>query len=59
MNGKVNIVLYGVGAVSSLIAKALLQKNEMEIIGAIDLAEDKIGRDLGDILGLQNKLNLF
>lgn len=58
MNGKVNIVLFGVGAVSSLIAKALLQKNEMEIIGAVDLAEDKVGKDLGDILGLQTKLHV-
>jgi hypothetical protein len=55
---KVKIVLYGVGAVGSLIAKHLLQKEGIKIVGAIDIAEDKVGKDLGEILGLNRKIGL-
>jgi 4-hydroxy-tetrahydrodipicolinate reductase len=55
---KVKIVLYGVGAVGSLIAKCLLQKEGVKIVGAIDIAEDKVGKDLGEILGLNRKLGV-
>ena len=49
---KVKVVLYGVGAVGSNIAKFLLEKEGVEIVGAIDVAEEKIGKDLGEVLGL-------
>ncbi len=48
---KVKAVLYGVGAVGSLIAKSLLQKEGVEIVGAIDVAKEKEGKDLGEVLG--------
>jgi len=54
----VKVALFGVGAVSSMIAKALLQKKGVEIVSAIDMADDKVGRDLGDVLGLSYKLGL-
>jgi 4-hydroxy-tetrahydrodipicolinate reductase len=56
--GEVKVVLYGVGAVGSLIAKYLLQKEGIKIVGAIDIAEDKVGKDLGEILGLNRKLGV-
>jgi 4-hydroxy-tetrahydrodipicolinate reductase len=55
---KVKIVLHGVGAVGSLIAKFLLEKEGVNIVGAIDIAEDKVGKDLGEILGLNRKLGV-
>ncbi|MDH5437829.1 MAG: hypothetical protein OEX76_02895, partial [Candidatus Bathyarchaeota archaeon] len=56
--GEIGILLYGVGAVGSLIAKHLLQKHGIKIVGAIDTAEDKVGKDLGEILGLNRKLGV-
>jgi len=55
---KVKVVLYGVGAMGSLIAKFLLEKEGVEIVGAIDIAEDKVGKDLGEILGLGKQLGV-
>lgn len=52
----VKAILYGVGAVGSLIARALLEKKGLEIVGAVDIAEDKVGKDLGEVLGLGEKL---
>lgn len=53
---KIKVVMYGVGVVGSLIAKLLLEKKGMEIVGALDVAEDKVGKDLGEVLGLKRKL---
>ncbi len=55
---KVKIVLFGVGAVGSLIAKALLEKEGVDVIGVIDTAKDKVGKDLGEILGLERILGI-
>jgi 4-hydroxy-tetrahydrodipicolinate reductase len=55
---KLKVALYGVGAVGSMIAKFLLEKEGVEIIGAVDIAKDKIGRDLGEVLGLEKKLGI-
>jgi 4-hydroxy-tetrahydrodipicolinate reductase len=55
---KVKIVLYGVGAVGTLIAKFLLEKEGVEIVGAVDTAKDKRGKDLGKVLGLERNLGI-
>jgi len=55
---EVKVVLYGVGAVGSLIAKFLLEKEGVNIVGAIDTARDKVGKDLGEVLDLRRKLGV-
>jgi len=44
------VVLYGLGAIGSNVAKFLLEKEGIEIVGAIDVAKDKVGKDLGEVL---------
>src|SRR5512136_2335420 len=56
---KIRVVCYGVGAVGIRIAKLLLEKKGLEIVGAIDVAPDKIGKDLGEVLDLGKKLDIF
>ncbi|MGQ9551263.1 MAG: NAD(P)H-dependent amine dehydrogenase family protein [Candidatus Bathycorpusculaceae bacterium] len=58
MNEKIRVVLYGVGVVSSLIARHLMEKEGLQIVGAIDVAADKVGKDLGDVIGLDKRLGL-
>jgi hypothetical protein len=55
---KVKLMLFGVGAVGSLIAKFLLEKEGLEIVGAVDTAKDKAGKDLGEVLGISKKLGI-
>jgi len=50
---KTRVILFGVGAVGTLIAKFLTEKEGIEIVGAIDIAKDKIGKDLGEVLGVK------
>jgi hypothetical protein len=56
--GEVRVLLYGAGAVGSLIAKFLLEKEGISIVGGIDIAKDKVGKDLGEVLGLNRKLGV-
>ena len=56
---KIRVVCYGVGAVGSRIAKLLLEKEGIEIVGVIDVAQDKIGKDLGEILDIGKKLGVI
>jgi 4-hydroxy-tetrahydrodipicolinate reductase len=54
----VKIMLYGVGAVGAMIGKFLLEKEGAEIVSAVDVAPDKVGKDLGDLLGSTRKLGV-
>jgi len=54
----VKIVLYGVGAMGTRIAKFLLKKKGVEIVGAIDVDKEKVGKDLGDVLGIGKRLGI-
>jgi len=56
---EVKVVLYGVGAVGKLIARFLLEKQGVKIVGAIDVAEDKVGKDLSMLLGFKKKLGII
>ena len=55
---KLRLVLYGVGAIGSQIAKFLLEKEGVEIVGAIDVAKEKVGKDLGEVLALGRRLGV-
>ncbi len=55
---KIRVVCYGVGAVGSRIARFLLEKEGVEVVGAIDVAKDKVGKDLGQVLEISRKLGV-
>ena len=55
---KIRLVLYGIGAIGSRIAELLLEKEGAEIVGAIDVAKEKVGKDLGDVLALGRQLGV-
>jgi 4-hydroxy-tetrahydrodipicolinate reductase len=55
---KIKVISYGVGVVGALISKFLLEKEWIEVVGAVDIAKDKVGKDLGEVLGLERKLGI-
>jgi 4-hydroxy-tetrahydrodipicolinate reductase len=56
---KVGVILYGVGAVGAMFAKYLLEKEGVQIVGAVDIAKEKAGKDLGEIIGLGKKTGVI
>jgi 4-hydroxy-tetrahydrodipicolinate reductase len=55
---KVRVVIVGIGAIGQLLTKELLNKQGFEIVGAVDIDPKKVGRDLGEVLGLGKKLGV-
>ncbi len=48
-----NVVQYGVGPIGQLCLKTLLSKpGHINLVGAIDIDPDKVGKDVADVLGL-------
>ena len=52
------VVVYGVGPIGSLIAKTVLGKKGLELVGAIDIDPEKIDRDVGELIGLNEKVGV-
>jgi 4-hydroxy-tetrahydrodipicolinate reductase len=50
----VKIVSYGIGVIGKRLAKHLLTKEGIEIVGAIDINPNILGKDLGEVLGQDN-----
>jgi hypothetical protein len=55
---KVKVLAYGVGVIGGYITKCLLEKEGVQIVGAVDVAKDKVGKDLGEVLGLKKKVGV-
>jgi 4-hydroxy-tetrahydrodipicolinate reductase len=54
----IKLILYGVGAIGSEVAKFALTRSGLKIVGAVDSDPAKIGTDLGSVLGLDRSLGI-
>jgi 4-hydroxy-tetrahydrodipicolinate reductase len=50
----VRAIVYGVGAMGSIMARLMLEK-DVEIVGAVGRSPEKVGRDLGEVAGLGSR----
>ncbi len=57
MTEKVRVALYGLGSIGSALARECLSKG-LEIVAAVDIAKDKVGKDVGDVVGLDHRLGV-
>lgn len=55
---KIRVVQWGLGAMGSGMARLMLEKEGLEIVGAVDTRPDYVGKDLGEVLNLGKKLNI-
>ena len=55
---KIKVVQYGCGPIGCSVAKYALQRPDIEIVGAIDISPDLVGRDLGEVAGIGKKLGV-
>jgi 2,4-diaminopentanoate dehydrogenase len=49
---KLRIVSYGLGPIGLRAASLVLERESLELVGAIDTADDKVGRDIAELLAL-------
>jgi len=54
---KPKAVVYGLGPIGQLIAKVALERG-IELVGAIDIDPSKVGRDVGELIGLKSSIGV-
>lgn len=54
----ITVILYGVGQIGTEIGRLLVRKPGFRVVGAVDRAPNKVGRDLGQALGLGRDLGI-
>lgn len=55
----VRFAVYGVGPIGSLIVRHGLERSWMELVGAFDIDPLKVGRDVGEVIGLSEKIGVI
>lgn len=55
MAEEIRAIQYGVGPIGGLIVRVALERG-IRFVGAIDIDRDKVGRDLGEVIGLGREL---
>jgi len=58
VTNKIRTIHYGLGPIGSGIARLTAQRANLEIVGGIDVDEQKAGRDMGEVIGLDQPLGL-
>lgn len=48
----ITVAQYGIGPIGAEIARLLLTKPWIKVVGAVDIDPNKIGKDLGEVIGL-------
>jgi hypothetical protein len=59
MENEIKVVLFGVGPLGVAIARGMLEKKGMRIVGVVDTAKDLVGKDLGEVLKLGKTLGVM
>jgi len=54
---KPKAVVYGLGPIGQLIAKVALERG-IELVGAIDIDPSKVGRDVGELIGIKSSIGV-
>jgi hypothetical protein len=55
---KIRVIQFGLGPIGCAIVRLIASRPEYQIVGAIDIAPAKAGKDLGEIAGLDRKLGV-
>lgn len=58
MTQKIKVIQYGIGSMACKITQYLIKREIFEIVGAIDIDPNKIGKDIGELAGLSEPLNI-
>jgi 4-hydroxy-tetrahydrodipicolinate reductase len=54
----IRVMPFGLGPIGAAIVRQLATRPGFKIVGAIDIDPAKVGRDLGDVVGLPNRLGV-
>jgi len=55
---RIGVIQVGFGAIGRAAARLVLEKKNLQLVGAVDRDPKLVGRDLGEVLGLKRKLGI-
>jgi len=47
----IRVIQYGLGPIGSAVAREVLQRKNLQLVGAVDIDEKKVGRNIGEVIG--------
>ncbi len=58
MANSIRVIQYGLGPIGCATAKYIIERKGLELVGGVDIDSSKIGRDVGEIIGITSNLGL-
>lgn len=56
MSDKIRVVQYGLGPIGSAVARHVVERAGLELVGGIDIDPTKVGKDVGEVIGLDRSV---
>ena len=56
MPNTIQVIQYGLGPIGSAAARHVLERAELELVGGVDIDPAKVGKDMGEVIGLGRRL---
>ena len=58
MSERTRVIQYGLGPIGSAVARHVMERAGLELVGAVDIDPAKVGRDVGEVIGLPQPLGI-
>lgn len=55
---KLRVIQFGLGPIGCAMVRAVMERGEFEVVGGVDVAPDKVGKDLGEVAGLGRRIGV-
>jgi hypothetical protein len=55
---EIRIVQYGLGPIGAAVARHIVEREGLKLVGAVDIDPDKVGKNVGEVIGLGRDLGL-
>ncbi len=56
MSNKIRVIQYGLGPIGSAVARHVVERKGLELVGGVDVDPAKVGKDIGEVIGLSHPL---
>ena len=56
MSNRIQVIQYGLGPIGSAIARHIVERAGLELVGGVDIDPAKVGQDVGEAIGLGHSL---
>jgi hypothetical protein len=56
MSNEIRVIQYGLGPIGSAVARHIVERPELKLVGGVDIDPAKAGQDVGEVIGLGRSL---